>query len=336
MNCSRRLATARSGAGTGWIWSATATPRGLSRIPICCMRGAIATTSSSPSIRTSRTIASLRSRSPETNCIPTIPSRRRGTGYYTVGPNRDMLYKVEDINRVETLTDYVDTTGSVFLGLDCRHARVATTTSSIRSRSVTTIACRRSSCRPKRRESSSSTIRRAATILADNLRQAKLREIGDQLEGILKPYQKKLSDEKLAKLPADVRDAFATEEGKRTPAQRAIVEENRKKICCRRRGSPGDPDRRITRPRFTRSKGSWSACSPATRPVRLLRECTISAVRLPRRSCQPRPADRPEEVECRDCCRRSAAAISRSLRSMRSLPIAGRRSRSGSPARRIR
>ena len=35
----------------------------------------------------------------------------------------------------------------------------------------------------------------------------------------------------LSKLPADIRDAFATEEGKRTPAQRAIVEENRKKIA---------------------------------------------------------------------------------------------------------
>ena len=49
---------------------------------------------------------------------PDDPVAQSGTGYYTVGPNRDMLYKVEDVNRVETLTDYVDTTGSVFLGLD--------------------------------------------------------------------------------------------------------------------------------------------------------------------------------------------------------------------------
>ena len=46
-----------------------------------------------------------------------------GTGFYTVGPNRDMLYKVEDINRVETLIDWVDTTGSVFLGLTVGCAR---------------------------------------------------------------------------------------------------------------------------------------------------------------------------------------------------------------------
>ena len=54
---------------------------------------------------------------------PDDPVAQTGTGYYTVGPNRDMLYKVEDVNRVETLTDYVDTTGSVFLGLTVGCAR---------------------------------------------------------------------------------------------------------------------------------------------------------------------------------------------------------------------
>jgi hypothetical protein len=51
------------------------------------------------------------------------PAAMTGTGFYTVGPNRDMLYKVEDINRVETLIDWVDTTGSVFLGLTVGCAR---------------------------------------------------------------------------------------------------------------------------------------------------------------------------------------------------------------------
>ena len=54
---------------------------------------------------------------------PDDPVAQTGTGYYTVGPNRDMLYKVEDVNRLETLTDYVDTTGSVFLGLTVGCAR---------------------------------------------------------------------------------------------------------------------------------------------------------------------------------------------------------------------
>ncbi len=162
---------------------------------------------------------------------PDDPVAQTGTGYYTVGPNRDMLYKVEDVNRIETLTDYVDTTGSVFLGL--------------------TVACAR--CHdhkfdpiPQRDYYRMQAIFVPAEKtriflqydpargydLADNLRQAKLREIGDQLEEILKPYQKKLSDEKLARLPSDVRDAFETEEGKRTPAQRTLVEENRKKISA--------------------------------------------------------------------------------------------------------
>jgi len=54
---------------------------------------------------------------------PDEPPAMSGTGFYTVGPNRDMLYKVEDINRVETLIDWVDTTGSVFLGLSVGCAR---------------------------------------------------------------------------------------------------------------------------------------------------------------------------------------------------------------------
>jgi len=54
---------------------------------------------------------------------PDDPVAMTGGGYYTVGPNRDMLYKVEDINRLETLQDWVDTTGSVFLGLSVGCAR---------------------------------------------------------------------------------------------------------------------------------------------------------------------------------------------------------------------
>jgi hypothetical protein len=54
---------------------------------------------------------------------PDDPAAMTGTGFYTVGPNRDMLYKVEDTNRAETLIDWVDTTGSVFLGLSVGCAR---------------------------------------------------------------------------------------------------------------------------------------------------------------------------------------------------------------------
>ncbi len=48
---------------------------------------------------------------------------RTATGYFRVGPNRDILPDQADINRVETLTDYTDTTASVFLGLTVSCAR---------------------------------------------------------------------------------------------------------------------------------------------------------------------------------------------------------------------
>ena len=54
---------------------------------------------------------------------PTDPEARTGTGFYRVGPNRDMLFKVEDINLVEKRIDMVDTTGGVFLGLTVGCAR---------------------------------------------------------------------------------------------------------------------------------------------------------------------------------------------------------------------
>jgi hypothetical protein len=46
-----------------------------------------------------------------------------GTGLYCIGPNRDILPDQADINREETLTDFVDTTSSVFLGLTAGCAR---------------------------------------------------------------------------------------------------------------------------------------------------------------------------------------------------------------------
>jgi hypothetical protein len=160
---------------------------------------------------------------------PDDPVAQSGTGYYTVGPNRDMLYKVEDVNRVETLTDYVDTTGAVFLGLTVGCARChdhkfdpIPQRDYYRMQAIFVPA-------EKTRVFLQYDPARGYD-LGENLRHAKLREFGDQLEAILRPYQKRLSDEKLAELPANVRDAFATEEGKRTPEQRAIVDENRRKI----------------------------------------------------------------------------------------------------------
>ena len=81
---------------------------------------------------------------------PDDPPSMTGTGFYTVGPNRDMLYKVEDINRVETLIDWVDTTGSVFLGLTVGCARCHDHNST-RFHSATITRCRRFFSLPRRR-----------------------------------------------------------------------------------------------------------------------------------------------------------------------------------------
>lgn len=54
---------------------------------------------------------------------PDDPVARTGTGYFRVNANRDMLFKVEDVNEIEKLTDYVDTTSKVFLALSVGCAR---------------------------------------------------------------------------------------------------------------------------------------------------------------------------------------------------------------------
>ncbi|MBM3813678.1 MAG: DUF1553 domain-containing protein [Acidimicrobiia bacterium] len=54
---------------------------------------------------------------------PEDPVAQTGTGFFCVGPNRDMFPDQADINRVETLTDFVDTTAGVFQGLTFGCAR---------------------------------------------------------------------------------------------------------------------------------------------------------------------------------------------------------------------
>src|SRR5882672_4602378 len=150
------------------------------------------------------------------------PEARTGTGYYRVGTNRDMLFKVEDINQVEKLTDYVDTTSSVFVGL--------------------TVGCAR--CHDHKFDpiSQRDFYRMQAIFapavndrvfleynearfydIAANYREFKLRQLGDEISRIQKPYRVKLRDEKIAKLPPDVQTALKLKPEQRSSDQQALA-----------------------------------------------------------------------------------------------------------------
>lgn len=54
---------------------------------------------------------------------PEDPAAVTATGLFRVGPHRDLQVKVEEENRIEKLSDYVETTSGVFLGLTLGCAR---------------------------------------------------------------------------------------------------------------------------------------------------------------------------------------------------------------------
>lgn len=156
---------------------------------------------------------------------PDDPKARMGTGYFTVGTNRDMLYKVEDINRIEQLTDYVDTTSSVFMGLTVGCARChdhkfdpIPQRDYYRMQAIFTPAV-------KNRIFLDYNAARGYDIQA-NYREFKLRDIGEEISTLQRPYREKLRKDKIALLETDLRDAFSTADEKRTPAQRVLVDSN--------------------------------------------------------------------------------------------------------------
>ncbi len=153
---------------------------------------------------------------------PDEPEARVGTGYYRVGTNRDMLFKVEEINAFEKLTDYVDTTSSVFLGL--------------------TVGCAR--CHdhkfdpiPQRDYYRMQAIFAPAVNdrvfldynparfydIAANTREFRLRQIGTEIDRIEKPYRKALREERVAKLDPASQEAVKVKAEKRNPAQLALA-----------------------------------------------------------------------------------------------------------------
>jgi hypothetical protein len=133
-----------------------------------------------------------------------------------VGTNRDMLFKVEDVNQVEKLTDWVDTTSTVFLGM--------------------TVGCAR--CHdhkfdpiPQRDFYRMQAI--FAPVVSDkvfleynsarnydiqtNARDFKLRQIGAEITRIEKPYRDKIKAHDVALLPPDLQAVLKIEPENRTP-----------------------------------------------------------------------------------------------------------------------
>jgi hypothetical protein len=160
---------------------------------------------------------------------PDEPEARVGTGYYRVGTNRDMLYKVEDVNAIEKLTDYVTTTSEVFLGL--------------------TVGCAR--CHdhkfdpiPQRDFYRMQAI--FAPVINDrvfldynpargydiqaNTREFRLRQIGDQIERIEAPYRKEVRDAKIATLSPERKAVLDLAPEKRTPEQQALATESENSV----------------------------------------------------------------------------------------------------------
>ncbi|MBM3738522.1 MAG: DUF1553 domain-containing protein [Acidobacteria bacterium] len=160
---------------------------------------------------------------------PDDPESRQGAGYFTVGTNRDMLFKVEDVNRVEQLTDFVDTTASVFLGLTAGCARChdhkfdpVPQRDYYRLQAIFAPAV-------KSRVFRHYDMARVYD-LAENTRTFRLYEIGAQLMALMDPYRKAIRDERLRELGPAAVEAFATPDDKKTPEQKALFEMYAKKV----------------------------------------------------------------------------------------------------------
>jgi hypothetical protein len=161
--------------------------------------------------------------------FPEDPEAQQGTGFFTVGTNRDMLYKVEDINREESLTDFTDTTSSVFLGLTAGCARChdhkfdpIPQREYFRLQAVfapfvkTRVFLHYNNAR--------------GYDLNENTRTFRLYELGAQMSGILDPHRNRLREAKFAKMPKEIGEAYHTPDEKKSPEQKALVDANTKKF----------------------------------------------------------------------------------------------------------
>ncbi|MFN7935510.1 MAG: DUF1549 and DUF1553 domain-containing protein [Bryobacteraceae bacterium] len=160
---------------------------------------------------------------------PEDPESQQGTGYFTVGTNRNMLYKVEDINRIEQLTDFVDTTSSVFLGLTMGCARCHDHKfDPLPQRDYYRLQAIFAPFQKTRVFLHYNNAR--GYDLNENTRTFKLYETGAQLSAILDPHRKRLRDARLSKLAPEVGVAFRTPDEQKTPEQKALFEMHAKSV----------------------------------------------------------------------------------------------------------
>jgi hypothetical protein len=157
--------------------------------------------------------------------FPDDAEARTGTGFYRVGTNRDMLFKVEDLNAVERLTDAVDTTSAVFLGLTVGCARChdhkfdpIPQKDYYRMQAVFAPAVN------SQVYMEYNTAR--FSDLAANAREFRLRQWGEQIARMEKPYRKALREKKIAALPEAARVAVETDAKKRTGEQQSLVSQS--------------------------------------------------------------------------------------------------------------
>ena len=152
------------------------------------------------------------------------PASQTGTGLYCVGPNRDLFPDQADINREEILTDYVDTTSSVFLGLTAGCARChdhkfdpISQRDHYRIRAIFAPAVK--TAIPLNRLGS------LGHLVGESVREWKLREVGENIRAARGRCQKQLFEDKLKPLPAEVQAALRLDDDSRTPRQRELASE---------------------------------------------------------------------------------------------------------------
>ncbi len=154
--------------------------------------------------------------------MPEDPIAHTGTGLYCVGPNRDLFPDQADINREEMLTDFVDTTSSVFLGLTAGCARChdhkfdpITQEDHYRIRAIFAPATK-----------VKVALNRLDSLgfdVGESNREWKLREIGEQIRSSQSRCQDKLKTARLNALPAEAKEAIRARDNERTPRQRELA-----------------------------------------------------------------------------------------------------------------